>query len=101
MGEVAGSIADYVIITSDNPRFEEPCDIIGEIEKGVRGKTLNYITIQDRKSAIEYGIKAMREHDVLLIAGKGAEEYQEILGVRHEYNDKRYVQFLLGERESF
>ena len=96
MGEIAGEYADFSIITSDNPRYEEPCDITAEIEKGIRKKSNGYITIQDRRSAIEYGINIMKDNDVLLIAGKGAEEYQEVLGVRHRFNDKRCVQEFLG-----
>ena len=97
MGEISGEYADFTVLTSDNPRYEEPYDIIGDIETGLRKKTVNYITIQDRKSAIRYAVSKMGENDVLLIAGKGAEEYQEIMGIRHDYSDKKYLQKLLGE----
>lgn len=96
MGEISGEFADYSIITSDNPRYEEPCDIIADIEEGVRRKTDKYITIQDRRSAISYAISKMSGGDVLLVAGKGAEEYQEILGVRHEFSDRRCIEEILS-----
>ncbi len=96
MGEIAGEYADFCIITTDNPRYEEPCDIIAEIERGVREKTTSFISIQDRASAIKYALSYLQEGDVLLIAGKGAEEYQEILGVRHEFSDRIYVKQLLA-----
>ncbi|MBP5372794.1 MAG: UDP-N-acetylmuramoyl-L-alanyl-D-glutamate--2,6-diaminopimelate ligase, partial [Clostridia bacterium] len=91
MGRVAGDIADFVIVTSDNPRFEDPDLIIGEIVKGVREATLDYITISDRESAIRYAISLLSKGDVLLIAGKGAEEYQEVMGVKREFSDKNIV----------
>ncbi|MBP5193136.1 MAG: UDP-N-acetylmuramoyl-L-alanyl-D-glutamate--2,6-diaminopimelate ligase [Clostridia bacterium] len=96
MGEIAGELADFTVVTSDNPRYEDPCDIISDVEKGLRKKTDGYITIQDRKSAIKYALGKTGKDDVLLIAGKGAEEYQEIMGVRHEFSDRRYIESLLG-----
>ena len=97
MGKTAGDIADFVIITSDNPRFEDACKIISEAEAGVREATMDYITIKDRKAAIEYGVKILKEGDALLVAGKGAENYQEIMGVKHAFSDKQVVLSLVGE----
>ena len=95
MGEIAGELADFTIVTSDNPRYEDPCDIIADVESGLRKKTLRYITIQDRRRAIVYAVSKLGKDDVLLIAGKGAEEYQEIMGVRHDFSDKAFVESLL------
>ena len=91
MGEISGIISDYTIITSDNPRFEDPCMIISEIESGIRKVTRNYITIVNREDAVDYAISLLKEGDVLVIAGKGAENYQEIMGVRHDYSDRTVI----------
>lgn len=88
MGEIAGENADFTVITSDNPRFEEPFEIISQIEKGVREKSLKYITIQNRKMAINYALSILTPGDVLVVAGKGAENYQEVMGVKLTFNDK-------------
>ncbi len=97
MGEVSAKNADFTIITTDNPRFEDPMDIIHDIEKGVLKVNTNYIIVQDRKSAIEYALKKLEEGDTLLIAGKGCEKYQDVLGIKTPYNDKDIVNdFLRG-----
>lgn len=95
MGEVSGKIADFTILTTDNPRYEEPMDIIWQIEKGVLKNTKNYLLIQDRKEAIEYAICMAKKKDVILIAGKGSEQYQEVLGIKKPYNDKDTVEEIL------
>ncbi len=87
MGEIAARLADFTVLTSDNPRYEDPFDIILQIERGVRPITDEYVIVVDRESAIEYAIDRLQTGDVLLIAGKGGETYQEIMGVRHIYND--------------
>ncbi len=76
MGEIAGKLAGFTIITSDNPRSEEPEAIIKEIEEGIKRTGSEYIIISDRRSAIEYCIKNAKENDIILIAGKGHETYQ-------------------------
>ena len=91
MGNVSAKLADFTVITTDNPRFEDPMTIIRSVEKGVLTETKNYIAIQDRRSAIEYAMKLAKKGDTLLIAGKGAEKYQEILGVKHPFTDKETV----------
>ncbi len=91
MGKTAGDIADFVVLTSDNPRYEDPLAIIRETETGLREATLDYITIVDRRAAIEYAVKELKAGDALLIAGKGAETYQEIMGVKHDFDDKKVV----------
>lgn len=91
MGEIAGKYADFSVITSDNPRFEEPYQIISQIEKGLRKISLSYITIQNRKMAIGYALTKLRSGDTLVVAGKGAEDYQEIMGVKNKFSDKEEI----------
>ena len=91
MGKISGNIADFTIITSDNPRFEDECAIIRQIELGIKQTTYNYITIKDRKTAIRYALDKVKEGDVLVVAGKGAEEYQEVLGERRYFSDKKEI----------
>lgn len=95
MGEIASSLSDLVIITSDNPRFEDPVGIIKEIESGIaEGK--DYVDIENREDAICYGIKSLNAGDILLIAGKGAETYQEIMGIKYDYSDYTVIKKLIG-----
>ena len=96
MGEIAGKNCDFVIITTDNPRFEEPYQIIDEIESGVRSFTRKYITIQNRKTAIQYALNMLGKNDVLILAGKGDEEYQEIMGTKHKFSDREAVAEIIG-----
>ncbi len=91
MGEISGSLADFTIITSDNPRYEEPIEIMSQIEKGILKKTKKYLLIEDREEAIKYGLDIAVKGDVVLIAGKGSEQYQEVLGIKRLYNDKDTV----------
>lgn len=84
MGEIASSLADDVILTSDNPRFEDPYVIIGEILQGV---SKHCEIIENRKAAIEYALKKYTDEQTIVIAGKGAEKYQEIKGKKYPYND--------------
>ena len=96
MGRVAAKLADFVIITSDNPRYEDPYDIISQIEKGVEEVGGRYVSVTDREVAIEYALNIISRGDVLLIAGKGGETYQEIMGVRHSYSDNDVIKKLIG-----
>lgn len=91
MGEVAGEYADEVIITTDNPRFESPQSIVKDIEKGIRKAKGSYRVILDRKEAVAYVIRHRQPGDVILLAGKGHETYQEIKGVRYELDDRDLV----------
>ncbi len=91
MGEISGKLADFTVVTSDNPRYEEPMEIIMEIEKGVLKQSKSYVLIQDRKDAIEYAMNMADEGDVIVVAGKGSEKYQETLGIKRVYNDKDTV----------
>lgn len=93
MGKVAQELADFIILTSDNPRFEDPMKIIREIEAGLNG-TKPYVKIPDREEAIHFAIKDLRDGDILLVAGKGHEEYQEIAGERIPFSDREIVKKL-------
>jgi UDP-N-acetylmuramoyl-L-alanyl-D-glutamate--2,6-diaminopimelate ligase len=96
MGEVASRLADEVVVTSDNPRGEDPRAIIADI---VTGMGANYHVIEDRAAAIDYAIKGARPGDVVLVAGKGHEDYQEIAGVRFPFNDAEVARRALEEWE--
>ena len=100
MGEIAARIADFSVLTSDNPRYEDPFDIILQIESGTRAVTDAYVIVVDRERAIEYALDMLQEGDVLLVAGKGGENYQEIMGVRHIYNDVSAIKKLLSGMRS-
>lgn len=96
MGAVAAKYADFCIITSDNPRYEDPYDIISEIEEGVKPAGKAYVTVTDRETATEYAVRLLKEGDVLLVAGKGGENYQEIMGIKHSYNDNIVIKNIIG-----
>ena len=97
MGEVSGRLADFTIITSDNPRDEEPMDIIADIVTGIKKTEGKYIEIPDRKEAIRYAIKNGRDGDVIILAGKGHEDYQEIHGVKHPMDERVLIAEILKE----
>jgi UDP-N-acetylmuramoyl-L-alanyl-D-glutamate--2,6-diaminopimelate ligase len=94
MGKIATELSDQVIVTSDNPRNENPSTIIEEIRSGITKD--NYQIIEDREAAISEAIKNSGKHSVILIAGKGHEDYQEIGGVRHHFSDKEVAKKVLG-----
>lgn len=91
MGEISGKIADFTIITSDNPRTEEPQKIIEQIEQGMKKTKGKYIVIEDRKEAIQYAIEMANKRDIIVLAGKGHEPYQEINGVKHDFDERLIV----------
>jgi UDP-N-acetylmuramoyl-L-alanyl-D-glutamate--2,6-diaminopimelate ligase len=91
MGKTATDLSDYVIITSDNPRFENPDAIIKEIVAGIHEKN-NYETEINREQAIKRGMEIAQRGDLVLICGKGHETYQEINGVRNHFDDKEMVE---------
>jgi len=95
MGEVSGKLSDFTIITSDNPRFEEPDDIINDIETGIKKTSGKYIKITDRKEAIAYAIKNGKPGDLIILAGKGHEDYQEIRGVKHPMDERVLIDEIL------
>ena len=98
MGEIVAKKADFAILTSDNPRYEDPLDIIASIEKGYRRFSVKYVIVPDRKRAIAYGIDFLQKGDVLLVAGKGGEEYQEIMGIKYPFNDHDIIVQTLFEK---
>jgi len=88
MGAIAAEKSDVVIITSDNPRFEEPEEIIRQIRSGITGKHIPVYTEADRPTAVRMAIREAKEGDLVLIAGKGHEDYQEVRGVKHHMDDR-------------
>lgn len=97
MGEVSGRLADLTIITSDNPRFENPLDIIADIRTGIEKTSGRYIEIPDRKEAIAYAIQNGQKGDVIVLAGKGHEDYQEIEGKKYPMDERVLIQEVLEE----
>jgi UDP-N-acetylmuramoyl-L-alanyl-D-glutamate--2,6-diaminopimelate ligase len=97
MGEVSGRLADFTIITSDNPRFEEPMDIIADIVTGIAPTGGEYIKIPDRKEAIRYAIENGKPGDIVVLAGKGHEDYQEIRGEKHPMDERVLIKEILQE----
>ncbi len=96
MGKVAAEYADFCIITSDNPRYEDPYDIISQIEEGLRPSGKAYVTVTDRQTATEYAVRLLKEGDILLVAGKGGENYQEVMGIKHSYSDNTVIKNIIG-----
>lgn len=97
MGEVSGKLADLTIITSDNPRFEEPQDIIDDIKIGIGKTSGEYVEIINRKDAIKYAIEHSRKGDVIVLAGKGHEDYQEIKGKKYPMDERVLIAEVLKE----
>ena len=98
MGKIVSQMSDYCFVTSDNPRFEPPLDIIEQIAAGIDEIGMkNYQKIVDRKQAIKSAISMAEKNDIVLIAGKGAERYNDVMGCRTPYNDEQYVMELAGE----
>ena len=92
MGTVAGTFADFTVITSDNPRFEEPAKIIADIVSGIRTTKGKYQIIIDRAAAIRYAISKASADDIVIVAGKGHETYQEIRGIKHPMSDQKLIE---------
>ena len=99
MGEVSGRLADFTIITSDNPRFEEPKAIMDDIVAGMAKTKGAFIQIADRKEAIRYAILNGKKDDVIVLAGKGHEDYQEIKGVHYPMDERVLIQEILKEEQ--
>jgi UDP-N-acetylmuramoyl-L-alanyl-D-glutamate--2,6-diaminopimelate ligase len=97
MGGIAATLADEAIVTSDNPRTEDPQAIIGDILEGMAGKSE---VVLDRAKAIEGAVRRAQAGDVILVAGKGHEQYQEIDGIRHPFSDAAVVRSALASRAS-
>ncbi len=99
MGEVSGNMSDLTIITSDNPRNEEPLDIIEDIKIGISKTKGEYVSIPIRKEAIRYAIMNAQEGDVIVLAGKGHEDYQEICGVKYHMDERDLIREVLEEED--
>ena len=98
MGEISGKTADYTIITSDNPRTEDPQKIVDQIEEGIKKTKGKYTVIVDRIEAIKHAIDIAGKKDIIVLAGKGHEPYQEINGVKHPFDERIIVnQIMKGE----
>lgn len=95
MGEISGKIADYTIITSDNPRTEDPQKIVDQIEEGIKKTKGKYEVVVDRIEAIEHAIKMANPKDIIILAGKGHEPYQEINGVKHPFDERIIVKDII------
>ncbi|MGN1002991.1 MAG: UDP-N-acetylmuramoyl-L-alanyl-D-glutamate--2,6-diaminopimelate ligase [Oscillospiraceae bacterium] len=100
MGRIGTELADFAIITSDNPRTEDPEAIIGDILAGVTAKKTSYAVIPDRVKAIEYAIENHRPGDVIVLAGKGHETYQEVGHVKHHMDEREIVAEILEKRKN-
>lgn len=97
MGEISSNLADLTVVTSDNPRFEEPEDILNDVITGVKKGKGEYVAIIDRKEAIKYCIENAREGDVIVLAGKGHEDYQEIKGVKYKMDERDLIRQAVEE----
>lgn len=100
MGEASGRVADYTIITSDNPRSENPDEIVHEIEKGIQKTKGKYECIVNRVEAIKKAIKMANTKDIIVLAGKGHEQYQEINGKRYPFDEAQIVNDIIEEMET-
>ena len=99
MAQEAAKQSDRVIITSDNPRFEEPQDIINDMLAGLNAQQMRkVVSIADRKEAIRTACMMAQKGDVVLVAGKGHEDYQEIKGVKHHFDDKEVIRSVFSEQ---
>ena len=97
MGEISGRIADYTIITSDNPRTENPDEIVNEIEKGIKKTNGKYECVVDRREAIKKAIEIANKRDLIVLAGKGHEPYQEINHKTYPFDERVIVRELIEE----
>jgi UDP-N-acetylmuramoyl-L-alanyl-D-glutamate--2,6-diaminopimelate ligase len=97
MGEVSSRLADLTVVTSDNPRDEEPMAIIEDILEGVHRADGAYVTIPDRKEAIAYCMEHAMDGDIVVLAGKGHEDYQEIRGVKHHMDERELIREIIAE----
>lgn len=98
MGEISGRIADFTFITSDNPRTEKPEEIVKEIEDGIKKTKGNYKVVVDRTEAIKEAIKMATKLDIIVLAGKGHEPYQEINGEKYPYDERIIVKEIMENK---
>ena len=98
MGAISASLADFTVVTTDNPRFEKPSDIIADIVEGLKDVPKDkYICIENRVDAIRYALENSEPDDVIILAGKGHETYQEIKGVKHDFDEKKIVAEIVSD----
>jgi len=97
MGEIGGRLADHCILTSDNPRTENPMVILAAIENGIKPTGKSYEVIENRREAIRKALRMAEDGDIIVLAGKGHETYQEIMGVKRPFDEKVIVSELLRE----
>ena len=100
MGEVSGKYADFTIITSDNPRNEDPQAIIDDIKQGIAKTEGEYVEIIDRREAIRYAIEHADDGDIIVLAGKGHEDYQEIKGVKYPMDERRIIAEIVSSMQA-
>ena len=98
MGEAAGKLSDFSVVTEDNSRNENVMDIIADIEVGLKKTNGKYVIIPNRKAAIRYCIENAKEGDIIVLAGKGHETYQEINGVKHPFDERLVIKEIIGDR---
>ena len=96
MGEMSGRLADLSVVTADNSRFEDVMDIIADIEVGLKKTDGKYIVIPDRREAIKYCMEHAEDGDIVVLAGKGHESYQEIRGVKYPFDEREVVAEILA-----
>ncbi|MFN5363833.1 MAG: glutamate ligase domain-containing protein, partial [Bacteroidota bacterium] len=92
MAQVCARFSDQIILTSDNPRTEDPAAILKDMEAGLEETDkIKTLVIQDREQAIKTAVRLAGEHDIILVAGKGHEKYQDVNGVKHPFDDKQIL----------
>lgn len=101
MGEVSSQLADLTVVTSDNPRNEEPMDIIHDILVGIQKGPGEYVTIPDRKEAIAYCMEHAKDGDIIVLAGKGHEDYQEVKGIKHHMDERELIEEIQREHPEY
>ena len=97
MGEVSGRLADLSVLTADNSRFEDVKDIIADIKVGMAKTEGKYVEIPDRREAIRWCLENAQEGDIIVLAGKGHEDYQEIQGEKRPFDERVVIRELLEE----
>lgn len=97
MGKIAEELSDIAVVTSDNPRCEEPLAIINDILKGM--KKDNHVVVENRREAISHALEIARENDIIILAGKGHETYQEIEHIKYDFDERNVVKEILNGRD--
>ena len=97
MGKTVAELSDYFFVTSDNPRTEDPISIIEDIKTGINKTKGEYTIIPDRREAIKYSLKNAKKSDIIVLAGKGHEDYQEINHVKYPFDERKVIAEILDE----